>query len=167
MPATVPASDQTFTAQWERNSYKLTWDVDGVKTESMVLYEDPIIMSDDPEKDGYTFAGWTHDVAKTMPAEDVTYTATWTINHYSITYDLAGGALAEGVTNPTSDTIEIEDFTLTNPVHEGYTFAGWTGTDLIEPVFEVIIAKGSIGIAIQQHGLLLQKSRQQLLTTKR
>lgn len=78
VPATVPASDQTFTAQWERNSYKLTWDVDGVKTESMVLYEAPITKPEDPKKEGYTFAGWTPDVAETMPAEDVTYTATWT-----------------------------------------------------------------------------------------
>ena len=145
VPATVPASDQTFTAQWERNSYKLTWDVDGVKTESMVLYEAPITKPDDPEKDGYTFAGWTPDVVETMPAEDVTYTATWTINQYSITYDLAGGTLAEGETNPTSYTIESEDITLVNPTREGYTFEGWIGTDLKEPTFEVTIAKGSIG----------------------
>lgn len=79
VPATVPASNQTFTAQWERNSYKLTWDVDGVKTESMVLYEAPITKPEDPKKDGYTFAGWTPDVAETMPAEDVTYAATWTV----------------------------------------------------------------------------------------
>jgi len=145
VPLTVPASNQTFTAQWERNSYKLTWDVDGVKTESMMLYEAPITKPDDPEKDGYTFGGWTPDVAETMPAEDVTYTATWTINQYSITYDLAGGTLAEGETNPTSYTIESEDITLVNPTREGYTFEGWIGTDLKEPTFEVTIAKGSIG----------------------
>ena len=145
VPTTVPASDQTFTAQWERNSYKLTWDVDGVKTESLVLYEAPITKPDDPEKDGYTFAGWTPDVAETMPAEDVTYTATWTINQYSITYDLTGGALAEGETNPTSYTIESEDITLTNPTREGHTFAGWTGTDLTELTQSVTIAKGSFG----------------------
>jgi uncharacterized repeat protein (TIGR02543 family) len=80
-----------------------------------------------------------------MPAEDVTYTATWTINQYSITYDLAGGTLAEGETNPTSYTIESEDITLVNPTREGYTFEGWIGTDLKEPTFEVTIAKGSIG----------------------
>lgn len=145
VPTTVPASDQTFTAQWDRNSYKLTWDVDGVKIESMVLYEAPITKPDDPKKDGYTFAGWNPDVADTMPAEDVTYTATWTINQYSITYDLVGGTLAEGETNPTSYTIESENITLVNPTREGYTFEGWIGTDLIEPTFEVTIAKGSIG----------------------
>ena len=145
VPATVPAFDQTFTAQWERNSYKLTWDVDGVKTESMVLYEDPITKPAEPEKDGYTFAGWTPEVAATMPAEDVTYTATWTAIEYSITYDLAGGELADGMTNPTSYTIESEDITLVNPTREGYTFAGWIGTDLTAPTFEVKIAKGSIG----------------------
>ncbi|MBO5468113.1 MAG: InlB B-repeat-containing protein, partial [Prevotella sp.] len=145
VPAIVPASDQTFTAQWERNSYKLTWDVDGVKTESMVLYEAPITKPVDPEKTGYTFAGWTPEVATTMPAGDVTYTATWTAIEYSITYDLAGGTLAEGMTNPTSYTIESEDITLVNPAREGYTFEGWIGTDLTEPTIEVTIVKGSIG----------------------
>ena len=145
VPAIVPASDQTFTAQWERNSYKLTWDVDGVKTESMVLYEAPITKPVDPEKIGYTFAGWTPEVATTMPAGDVTYTATWTAIEYSITYDLAGGTLAEGMTNPTSYTIESEDITLVNPAREGYTFEGWIGTDLTEPTIEVTIVKGSIG----------------------
>ena len=145
VPAIVPASDQTFTAQWERNSYKLTWDVDGVKTENMVLYEAPITKPVDPEKTGYTFAGWTPEVATTMPAGDVTYTATWTAIEYSITYDLAGGTLAEGMTNPTSYTIESEDITLVNPAREGYTFAGWTGTDLAEATQTVTIAKGSYG----------------------
>ena len=75
VPATVPASDQTFTAQWERNSYKLTWVVDGVKTEVILEYEAFIVKPEDPVKDGYTFVGWTPEVAETMPAEDVTYTA--------------------------------------------------------------------------------------------
>ncbi len=145
VPATIPASDQTFTAQWERNSYKLTWDVDGEKTESMVLFEASITKPVDPEKTGYTFAGWTPEVAATMPAEDVTYTATWTAIEYSITYDFAGGELAGGVTNPTFYTIESEDITLANPTREGYTFEGWIGTDLTEPTNKVTIVKGSIG----------------------
>ena len=145
VPATVPACDMTFTAQWERHSYVLTWDVDGVKTEVALAYGDPIIKPEDPVKDGYTFAGWTPEVAETMPAEDVTYTATWTIIQYTISYDLDGGILEEGVTNPASYTIESEDFTLANPTREGYVFVGWVGTGLDEPTQAVTIAKGSTG----------------------
>ena len=42
-------------------------------------------------------------------------------------------------------TIETEDFTLTNPTKDGYTFDGWTGTDLSEKTQTVTIPTGSIG----------------------
>ena len=145
VPATIPAGDQTFTAQWERNKYKLTFVVGGVETTTEVLYEDPITKPEDPKKEGYTFNGWDKDIPAKMPAEDVTITAQWAIITYTISYDLAGGELAEDVTNPTSYTVESDDITLANPTHEKYTFAGWTGTDLAEPTLEVKIAKGSIG----------------------
>ena len=75
VPATIPAEDKTFTAQWERNSYKVTWDVDGIKTVDEYAFEAIITRPADPKKEGYTFTGWTPNVAETMPAEDVTYTA--------------------------------------------------------------------------------------------
>ena len=48
--------------------------------------------------------------------------------NYPITYDLAGGSVA--TQNPSSYTYDTNSFTLTNPTRLGYTFAGWTGTDL-------------------------------------
>ena len=47
--------------------------------------------------------------------------------------------------NPTTYTIETPTFTLTNPTKTGYTFAGWTGTDLDAATTEVTIAAGSTG----------------------
>ena len=122
VPATVPAQDQTFTAQWERNSYKLTRDVDGVKTESTVAFEAPITKPEDPQKEGYTFAGWTPEVAETMPAEDVTYTATWTVNQYTMTFVLDNGQ---------DNIVKIQDYAseLTAPADvqkTGFTFKGWS-----------------------------------------
>ena len=64
---------------------------------------------------------------------------------YTITYDLAGGALETGKTNPETYTVETETFTLNNPVLAGYTFAGWTGTDLETATVDVTIEKGSTG----------------------
>ena len=64
---------------------------------------------------------------------------------YSISYDLAGGTMPEGLANPTSYTEESEAITLHNPVRTGYTFAGWTGTDLAETTTTVTIAAGSTG----------------------
>lgn len=67
--------------------------------------------------------------------------ARWQPNTYSITYDLAGG----NANNPISYTIESANITLNNPTKEGYTFAGWTGTDLSSATKTVTITKGSTG----------------------
>ena len=62
---------------------------------------------------------------------------------FSITYDLAGGSVATA--NPTTYTVGSSDITLNNPTRAGYTFAGWTGTDLDEPTMTVTIVQGSTG----------------------
>ncbi|MBO5111355.1 MAG: leucine-rich repeat protein [Clostridia bacterium] len=61
---------------------------------------------------------------------------------YTISYDWAGG---EAVENITEYTIESETFTLANPTRTGYTFLGWSGTDLSTPSLQVAIPFGSIG----------------------
>ena len=62
---------------------------------------------------------------------------------YSITYDLDGGEPTKD--NPSNYTAETESFTLNNPTKTGFTFTGWTGTDLDSPTKEVTIKKGSTG----------------------
>ena len=53
--------------------------------------------------------------------------AKWTAKIYSISYDLDGGSVTG---NPTEYTIESAAFTLKNPVRTGWTFTGWSGTDI-------------------------------------
>lgn len=82
-PTIVNATvDATYMAQFSQtaNKYTLTWDVDGVTTSSSVEFGTNIVAPSSPSKLGYTFAGWSPAVAATMPAENVTYTATWTCN---------------------------------------------------------------------------------------
>ena len=81
----------------------------------------------------------------TMPAVSVTISVTFTPIPYTITYNLDGGSLADGVSNPASYTVEDTPITLTNPAKDGYTFKGWTGTDLTEATQTVTIAQGSTG----------------------
>ena len=147
VPTTVPLGDKTYTAQWKVNQYTMTF-VLGNGEKDVVITQDygtPLVAPENPIRKGYTFAGWSPAVDATIPAENKTFTAQWTLGTYTITYDLNGGALAEGVTNPASYTTESESFTLNNPTYAGYTFAGWTGTDLEEPTKTVTIAKGSAG----------------------
>ena len=44
---------------------------------------------------------------------------------HTVTYDLAGGTLPAGKSNPTSYTVVDQHFLLTNPTKEGYAFVGW------------------------------------------
>ena len=64
---------------------------------------------------------------ESVPEVVTTLTAQWTVNQYTITYNLAGGTV-EG--NPNTYTIETKAFTLKKPTKSGYTFTGWSGTGL-------------------------------------
>lgn len=76
-----------------------------------------------------------------MPAADVTVSAEFVATEYSITYELDGGANAEG--NP--DTYTVEDaITLSAPTRAGYTFTGWTWDGQTEPQTTVNLAAGSV-----------------------
>ena len=80
---------------------------------------------------------------ESVPEVVTTLTAQWTVNQYTITYNLAGGT-AEG--NPNTYTIETVAFTLKNPTKSGYTFTGWSGTGLDgENNMTVTIPTGSTG----------------------
>ena len=113
-----------------------------------------------PTKTGYTFNGYylnkngkgTQYVDKNgicinniyaNRTEDTTLYAYWTENLYTINYVLNDG-IVEG-TNPTGYTVNSNNITLKNPTKVGYTFTGWTGTDLSEPTTTVTIPKGSTG----------------------
>ena len=154
---TMPASDVTVDVVYKAIEYTLQYTgADGATfaTANPTTYtvESDAITLTNPTKDGYTFAGWT-GTGLTEATTTVTiakgstgnreYTATWSLADYTITYDLAGGTLAEGVSNPTGYNIDSDDITLNNPTREGYTFAGWTGTGLTEATTTVTIAKGS------------------------
>ena len=105
----------------DRNSYKLTTDVDGVTTDTTYLYGATVATPAEPAKDGYTFAGWSPVVPATMPAENVTVTAQWTINQYTITFNTDGGSEVAPITQDYGTDVTAP----ANPTKEGYTFAGW------------------------------------------
>ena len=108
-----------------------------------------------PTREGYTFLGWTGSNGST-PEMTVTvsplwtgnksFTANWekTTNTYNISYDLNGGEMPSGITNPDSYTNE-DSFTLNNPVREGYYFLGWTGSNGETPQITVTIEVGTSG----------------------
>lgn len=73
---------------------------------------------------------------------NVTYTANWNSQTFTISYNGLEGATVSG--NPTSYTAD-QTITLNNPTKPGYTFLGWTGTDLLAASTNVTIPEGSSG----------------------
>ena len=104
---------------YARDLYTVTWNVDGLETEEDVYYGAAIVAPADPEKKGYTFAGWDPAVPETMPANDVEFTATWTAATYTITYVVNGAKETE--TYNYGDTVTVK----AAPSIEGMTFNGW------------------------------------------
>ena len=84
----------------------------------------------EPTKENYTFAGWYNGNEKfdftTVPTGDVTLTAKWNINQYTVKFVSDYGSFAD-------QTIEhgkpIDTGKLTIPEVEGYTFDGWYAED--------------------------------------
>ena len=98
---------------------------------------------------GYAFAQWSDgktDNPYTMAVTGaVSLTAQTQIETYIIDYELNGGTLEAGKTNPATYTLETAAFRLEEPTRAGYTFAGWTGSNGTTPQTDVGIAQGSIG----------------------
>ena len=86
IPSTMPAHDIIVTGSFTKGNYKLTYMVDGETYKIMNIdYGSTITPEEMPTKEGYTFSGWS-EIPETMPAQDVTITGSFTINHYTITY---------------------------------------------------------------------------------
>lgn len=152
IPATMPDEPVTITAQWSVNQYTLTfdpaggnWNGDTASKVTHVDYDAPITAPDNPTRDYYVFVGWQPTVADKMPAQSTTYTAQWTTDGYTITYNLNGGDTDSVQGNPTTYNYESAAITLTNPTRTGYTFAGWTGTGIDGSALTVTIPQNSHG----------------------
>lgn len=82
----------------------------------------------DPTKEGYTFIGWYNGESEwdfeTPVTADLTLTAKWQINRYTITFDTAGGSEVAPITQDYGTTITPP----AAPTRTGYTFAGWDKT---------------------------------------
>lgn len=79
----------------------------------------------------------------TMPAGDVTVTATISRPNYTITYNLGGGTNPAG--NPAQYHVDSDTITLAAPTRPGYGFEGWTGSNGNTPQKTVTIPHGSTG----------------------
>lgn len=82
----IITSDSVFEVLYLKK-YKITYDTDGGKTiEPSYYLENEIVDIPTPTKRGHTFLGWDRNITK-MPNKDVTLTAKWRVNTYTITFN--------------------------------------------------------------------------------
>ncbi len=152
----------TLTAQWVANTYTITYVYNNGSANTTATYNiEQAITLPSPTKTGYTFAGWkvttaggnwntTDSVYKGTVAAgkygNVTLTAQWTVNTYTITYKYNNGA----ADTTAKYTIE-QSITLPSPTKTGYTFAGWKVTtaggnwNTTDSVYKGTVAAGKYG----------------------
>ncbi len=115
--------NRTLYAKWAANTYTITFDTAGGSEIAPITqdYGTVITAPEAPTREGYTFIGWDKEIPTTMPAENMTVTAQWKINRYTITFDTAGGSEIAPITQDYGTQIASP----ADPTREGYTFMGW------------------------------------------
>ena len=123
-PATMPAENIVLDATLvEDGKYTVSFMVDGETYFTFTGYEgDAITVPENPEKLGYTFDAWDGMPEDgVLPAANITVTAVWSVNTYTITYTVNGKGYSV-------QTYEYGAAIITPAydVPEGYTFSGWS-----------------------------------------
>lgn len=133
--------DVTLYAKWEVRTYKISF-VDSDTPTMEFKYGAQLNAPEDPTKEGYTFAGWYRestfktpfDFTGTMPAENITLYARWTVNKYRLIF-MVDGELFEDMLMLFGKNI------ITTPVPEkvGHTFSYWEGLPTTMPARDVTV----------------------------
>ena len=97
----------------------------GTYAEQIVQAGEKAIQPDVPSRQGYQFTGWYLDDTKydfnAAVTGNMTLTAKWTANSYTITFDTDGGSKIDPITQDYGTQITAP----ADPTREGYTFIGW------------------------------------------
>ena len=106
--------------------YTITFDTNGGSAIAPITqgYGTAITAPANPTREGYIFAGWNPDIPTTMPDHDMTITANWTVNQYTITFDTNGGSTINSITQDYGTSVTAP----ANPTKTGHTFNGWDKT---------------------------------------
>jgi uncharacterized repeat protein (TIGR02543 family) len=137
-------ANQTYYAKWIVAARYITYAANGgsgtVPTESSKVTGDTFTVADGTglTRTGYSFADWTDGSntvvagsTYTVPSGNVTLTAQWTAQVYTITYN--SNNASSGASSRTSDSFTYGGSGIALPtvgtlVRTGYTFGGWSAT---------------------------------------
>ncbi|MGR6541907.1 InlB B-repeat-containing protein [Paenibacillus tundrae] len=122
-------SNVTLYAKWAVQVQQITFDTDEGTTiaPQTVAYGDLLSRPTDPERTGYTFAGWftdsgqPFDFATSTVVADMTLYAKWNIAVRTVTFHTDGGTTIQALEVNNGEMLSRPS----DPVRTGYTFTGW------------------------------------------
>ena len=127
----MPAAATTYNAVWTANNYTITFNGNGGSAVAPIeqAFGTTVTPPANPTRTGYTFVGWLKDgspyAINTMPAENITLTASWQANKYSFDLELNGGELSGyGTTMHTYDQQTVLP-AASQITKTGHIFSGW------------------------------------------
>ena len=126
------STDSALHAQWNPNTYNVTYDEHGGSTVSdgSYVYGNTLSFPTAPTKTGHTFLGWFDaasggsELSASTVSARVTNSALhaqWNPNTYNVTYEEHGGSTVSDGSYVYGNTLVFP----TAPTRSGYTFAGW------------------------------------------
>ena len=138
VPATMPDSTVTISGAFTVNQYTIAFNTDGGSSVEAITadYGAAVAAPANPTKENYTFTGWDKTIPETMPAENLTITATWSINRHNIVYVVGGDTIQVVESVAVGTAIAAIDA----PVKTGYTFGGWQNVPATMPDSDVTIS---------------------------
>ena len=130
---TMPESNITLYAKWTEDivpTKTISFETNGGSAVTAITEEVGSVVTAPtaPTRMGYSFDGWYSDVAlttsytfSTMPSDDFTLYAKWTINNYTITFNSNDGSAVANITAAYLTAVTAP----TAPTKLGHTFGGW------------------------------------------
>ena len=146
--------EKTYNVSFNKNAENVEWEMETLV--AVKCSEWLTLPVNQFKKNGYSFLWWSRAAESEKEFDDnetldtpltkdnnkhETLYAQWHLDAYEINYALNDGIVLEP--NPSIYTYENGDVLINNPIKTGYTFLGWSGTDINGSSYEVIIPSGS------------------------
>jgi len=127
--STMPGANITVYAKWTANLYTMSFETNGGNLITAITQDyDTVVSLPTPTKSGYSFDGWYSNeeltesfVITTMPADNITVYAKWTINQYTINFNSNGGNQISAIIQDFNTNV----FEPSAPAKAHYSFDGW------------------------------------------
>lgn len=128
------SGNKVLYAKWTKLAFKITYNLDGgtnhLSNPTTYNVDTLPITFESPTRLGYTFVGWYNSGNAKITtliagnSGDKVFTARWTINKYTITFDSKGGSIVDSITQDYNTSVSAP-ITPTAPENSDYFFGGW------------------------------------------